>query len=199
VLASSRDSQPDYALQLYLIEIESLSKQQRFDAAWQRMAEALEQFPEDLNLIYTRAMLAEKRGNLAGLEQDLRFIIEREPDNAMALNALGYTLADRTTRYAEAHELIARAYELNPDDPAILDSLGWVNYRMGNLAEAEKLLRQALERMPDHEVAAHLGEVLWVSGQQDAARKVWRQALSETPDSSVLQETLKRPTGKVQP
>ncbi|MNZ64834.1 bacteriophage N4 receptor, outer membrane subunit [compost metagenome] len=144
-------------------------------------------------------MLAEKRGDLAGLERDLRFIIEREPDNAMALNALGYTLADRTTRYAEARELITRAYELNPDDPAILDSLGWVNYRMGNLAEAEQLLRQALERMPDHEVAAHLGEVLWVSGQQDAARKVWRQALADTPDSSVLQETLKRLTGKVQP
>jgi len=199
LLASARDSQPDYALQLYLIEVESLSKQQRFDAAWQRIATALEQFPEDLNLIYTRAMLAEKRGDLAGLEQDLRFIIEREPDNAMALNALGYTLADRTTRYAEAHELISRAYELNPDDPAILDSLGWVNYRMGNLAEAEQLLRQALKRMPDHEVAAHLGEVLWVSGQQDAARKVWRQALTDTPDSSVLQETLKRLTGKVQP
>ncbi|HEY6609878.1 MAG TPA: tetratricopeptide repeat protein, partial [Pseudomonas sp.] len=179
--------------------IESLTKQQRLDAAWQRITAALEQFPEDLNLIYTRAMLAEKRGNLAGLEQDLRFIIEREPDNAMALNALGYTLADRTTRYDEAHELITRAYELNPDDPAILDSLGWVNYRMGNLPEAEKLLRQALERMPDHEVAAHLGEVLWASGQQDAARKVWRQALADTPDSSVLQETLKRLTGKVQP
>ncbi|MCY1406641.1 Beta-barrel assembly-enhancing protease [compost metagenome] len=199
LLAGARDSQPDYALQLYLIEIESLSKQQRYDAAWQRISEALEQFPEDLNLTYTRAMLAEKRGDLAGLERDLRFIIEREPDNAMALNALGYTLADRTTRYAEARELIAKAYELNPDDPAILDSLGWVNYRLGNLPEAEKLLRQALKRMPDHEVAAHLGEVLWVSGQQDAARKVWRQALTDTPDSSVLQETLKRLTGKVQP
>lgn len=199
LLAGARDSQPDYALQLYLIEIESLTNQDRLDDAWQRTAEALEQFPEDLNLLYTRAMLAEKRGDLAGLERDLRFIIGREPENAMALNALGYTLADRTTRYAEAHALIEKAYALNPDDPAILDSLGWVNYRLGNLAEAEKLLRQALARMPDHEVAAHLGEVLWASGKQAEAREVWRKALADTPDSDILRDTLKRLTGKVKP
>jgi len=197
LLASARDSQPDYALQLYLLEIESLTGQQRLGDAWQLAAQALEQYPDDLNLLYTRAMLAEKRGDLAGLERDLRFIIEREPDNSTALNALGYTLADRTTRYSEAHALIARAYALNPDDPAILDSLGWVNYRLGNLAEAEKLLRQALERMPDHEVAAHLGEVLWASGQQDKAREVWRKALADAPDSAILRDTLKRLTGKV--
>lgn len=199
LLASERDSQPDYALQLYLIEIESLTNQERLGDAWQLITQALEQYPEDLNLLYTRAMLAEKRGDLSGLERDLRTIIEREPDNAMALNALGYTLADRTTRYAEAHALIEKAYALNPTDPAILDSLGWVNYRLGNLAEAEKLLRQALARMPDHEVAAHLGEVLWAAGKQDEARQVWRQALAETPDSAVLRDTLKRLTGKVKP
>jgi tetratricopeptide (TPR) repeat protein len=195
VLASSRDSQPDYALQLYLIEIESLSKQQRFDAAWQRMAEALEQFPEDLNLIYTRAMLAEKRNDLELLEQDLRFILEREPDNSMALNALGYTLADRTTRYDEAKALIEQALRLDPQDPAILDSLGWVNYRLGNLDEAERLLRQALARFPDHEVAAHLGEVLWAQGKRREARKVWTTALKQQPDSILLRSTLLRLTG----
>lgn len=199
LLAGARDSQPDYALQLYLIEIESLSGEERLDEAWQRIGEALEQFPEDLNLLYTRAMLAEKRGDLAGLERDLRTIIEREPDNAMALNALGYTLADRTTRYAEALELIEKAYALNPDDPAIIDSLGWVNYRLGNLEDAEQLLRQALTRMNDHEVAAHLGEVLWMRGKQAEAREVWRKALAETPDSVVLRDTLRRLTGKVTP
>lgn len=199
LLAAARDSQPDYALQLYLIEIDSLANQRRIDAAWQSAGQALASYPDDLNLLYSRAMLAEKRGDLAGLERDLRFILEREPDNAMALNALGYTLADRTTRYAEARELIERAHELNPDDPAILDSLGWVQYRLGNLKAAEDYLRRALERMPDAEIAAHLGEVLWVSGQRGAARDVWRRALQDTPDSDILRDTLRRLTGKEQP
>jgi Flp pilus assembly protein TadD len=140
-------------------------------------------------------MLAEKRDNLALLEQDLRFILEREPDNAMALNALGYTLADRTTRYTEAKQLIEQAYQLTPNDPAILDSLGWVNYRLGNLDEAERLLRQALQEYPDHEVAAHLGEVLWAQGKQQEARKLWRAALEQQPDSVILRSTLLRLTG----
>jgi tetratricopeptide (TPR) repeat protein len=113
----------------------------------------------------------------------------------MALNALGYTLADRTTRYDEAKALIEQALRLDPKDPAILDSLGWVNYRLGNLDEAERLLRQALARFPDHEVAAHLGEVLWARGKQREARKVWANALKEQPDSTVLRSTLLRLTG----
>ncbi|SDT28644.1 tetratricopeptide repeat protein [Pseudomonas oryzae] len=198
-LASARESQPDVALQLYLIEVESLTEQERLGDAWKVVGEALERYPDDLNLLYTRAMLAEKRGDLSGLERDLRFILEREPDNAMALNALGYTLADRTTRYQEALELIEKAYALNPDDPAILDSLGWVSYRLGDLAKAEQFLRLALARMPDHEVAAHLGEVLWAAGKQTEAREVWRKALTDTPDSAILRDTLKRLTGKVKP
>ena len=194
-LRQARETQPDYAIQLYLIEAEAWSKQQDNQRAWQVIEQALEQFPEDLNLLYTRAMLAEKRDNLPLLEQDLRFILEREPDNAMALNALGYTLADRTTRYAEARELIEQAYQLNPDDPAVLDSLGWVNYRQGNLDEAERLLRKALQEFPDHEVAAHLGEVLWAQGKQKEARKIWREALKQQPDSPILRSTLLRLTG----
>jgi tetratricopeptide (TPR) repeat protein len=194
-LAKARQLQPDYAIQLYLIESEALAKQQRHDAAWQLIEQALEQFPEDLNLLYTRAMLAEKRDDLAQLERDLRFIIEREPDNSMALNALGYTLADRTQRYAEAKDLIEQALRLNPDDPAIIDSLGWVNYRMGNLDEAEQLLRRALELYPDAEVAAHLGEVLWAQGKQREARKVWAHALKQQPDNAIVRSTLLRLTG----
>ncbi|MEX6501725.1 tetratricopeptide repeat protein [Pseudomonas zhanjiangensis] len=194
-LSKARESQPDYAIQLYLIESEALSKQDQHERAWQLIQQALEQYPEDLNLLYTRAMLAEKRDDIERLEQDLRFILERDPENSMALNALGYTLADRTTRYAEARSLIEQAYRLNPDDPAILDSLGWVNFRQGNLDEAERLLRLALRRFPDPEVAAHLGEVLWAQGKQREARKIWANALKEQPDSSILRSTLLRLTG----
>lgn len=198
-LAEAREAQPDYAIQLYLIEAEGLSNHDQVDSAWQVINQGLEQFPDDLNLLYTRAMLAEKRDDLAQLEHDLRYILEREPDHAMALNALGYTLADRTTRYQEAHDLIEKAHQLNPDDPAILDSLGWVNYRLGNLEEAERFLRLALKKFPDHEVAAHLGEVLWAQGKQREARSVWREALAETPDSPILRDTLSRLTGSETP
>ncbi|MFV3372315.1 tetratricopeptide repeat protein [Pseudomonas sp. NY15435] len=194
-LAETRDRQPDYAIQLYLIEAEGLSNRDQVDRAWSVIQQGLKQFPDDLNLLYTRSMLAEKRNDLAQMEQDLRLIIQREPDNAMALNALGYTLADRTTRYSEARDLIQKAHSLNPDDPAILDSLGWVNYRLGNLSEAETYLRKALERFPDHEVAAHLGEVLWAQGKQSEARKVWATALQSQPDSAVLRDTMQRLTG----
>ncbi|MCO7628177.1 tetratricopeptide repeat protein [Pseudomonas fluorescens] len=194
-LAAERDAQPDYAIQLYLIESETLSANKQDDKAWKTLDKALQQYPDDLNLLYTRAMQAEKRNDLAQMEKDLRLIIKRDPDNAMALNALGYTLSDRTTRYAEAKALIEQAHQINPEDPAVLDSLGWVNYRMGNLDDAEKYLRQALERFPDHEVAAHLGEVLWVKGNQREAKQVWGKYLKDQPDSTILRSTIKRLTG----
>ncbi len=198
-LAKARDEQPDYAIQLYLIESESLSKRQLQDRAWTLMQQALKQYPDDSDLLYSRAMLAEKRNDLAQLEKDLRLITQREPDNAMALNALGYTLADRTTRFEEARQLVEQAHQLNPQDPAILDSLGWVNFRMGNLDEAERLLRQALQQFPDHEVAAHLGEVLWAQGKQREAKKIWSDALKAQPDSPVLRDTLQRHSGSETP
>ena len=194
-LAAARDAEPDYAIQLYLIQAETLSANNQGERAWKILAQALLQYPDDLNLLYTRAMLAEKRNDLAQMEKDLRLIIKRDPDNAMALNALGYTLSDRTTRYAEAKALIEQAHQLNPEDPAVLDSLGWVNYRLGNLDEAERLLRQALERFPDQEVAAHLGEVLWAQGKQREARQIWGKFLKEQPDSPILRSTIKRLTG----
>ncbi|QLF92592.1 tetratricopeptide repeat protein [Pseudomonas sp. ABC1] len=199
MLASARTEQPDYAIQLYLIEIEALADLQDGDASWQLIQQALAEYPEDLSLLYTRAMLADRRGQTQQLEKDLRFILEREPDNAMALNALGYTLAERTDRHAEALELIEQAHRLNPDDPAILDSLGWVYFKLGNLDKAESHLRRAYARFRDHEVAAHLGEVLWAQGKHKEARKIWSTALSEQPDSPILKETLRRLTGKETP
>lgn len=194
-LDQARDSQPDYAIQLYLIEAETLGNNKKDDQALRVLEKAIKQYPDDLNLLYTRAMLAEKRDDLPQMEKDLRSILAREPENAMALNALGYTLADRTTRYAEAKALIEKAHLLTPEDPAVLDSLGWVNYRMGNLDEAERLLRRALERFPDHEVAAHLGEVLWANGKRREARQVWAKAFETQPDSPILRKTILRLTG----
>ncbi|MFL1500665.1 tetratricopeptide repeat protein [Pseudomonas sp. S191] len=194
-LAAARAAEPDYAIQLYLIQAETLSANKQGERAWKLLQQALLQYPDDLNLLYTRAMQAEKRNDLAQMEKDLRLIIKRDPDNAMALNALGYTLSDRTTRYAEAKVLIEQAHKLNPEDPAVLDSLGWVNYRLGNLDEAERLLRQALERFPDQEVAAHLGEVLWANGKQREARQIWEKFLKEQPGSPILRGTIKRLTG----
>ncbi len=198
-LNQARKDWPEYAIPLYLLEAESLSQAQQVQAAWQLIQQATQEFPDDTNLLYTRAMLAEERDDLAGLERDLKLVISREPDNAMAMNALGYTLADRTDRYAEAKQLIERAHQLKPEDPAILDSLGWVNFRMGNLAQAEILLQQAIALFPDQEIAAHLGEVLWAQGKQQEAREVWAAAYKKQPEGPVLRETLLRLTGSEKP
>jgi tetratricopeptide (TPR) repeat protein len=199
LLREARASYPEYAVQLYLIEAEAWSRHDQPQRASRLIDQALAEYPGDLNLLYSRAMLAEKRGDLTQLERDLRVILEQEPDNAMALNALGYTLADRTNRHEEARALIEQAYHLSPDDAAVIDSLGWVNYRLGNLAEAERLLRIALEKLPDAEIAAHLGEVLWARGKQREARKVWAEALKSDPDSDILRRTVQRLTGSENP
>jgi tetratricopeptide (TPR) repeat protein len=146
----------------------------------------------DSELLYTRAMLAEKMGRLAILEQDLRRILEREPDNVQTLNALGYTLADRTDRHQEAYTLIKRALELSPNDFYILDSMGWVLYRLGRLQEAVRYLRKAQRIRNDPEVAAHLGEVLWVLGDKAEARKIWSKALKAKPDDKNLLKVIQR-------
>ena len=158
----------------------------------QQANHALSEFEQDTNLLYTRAILAERLGNPAGLEADLRSILQREPENAMALNALGYTLADRNDRLDEALVLIEQAHKLKPEDPAILDSLGWVHYRLGNLDLAEELLRRAFAAFPDAEVGAHLGEVLWQQGKQREARRVWEDAAEQSDDSTLIDATRER-------
>lgn len=173
---------------------EILTEHDRLDEALAIYDAALEGERYDTELLYTRAMLAEKMGRIDILERDLRTIIAAEPDNAQALNALGYTLADRTERYQEAHDLIARALELSPDDFYILDSMGWVLYRLGRLDEAIDFLERARELRNDPEVAAHLGEVLWVKGKRDAARDVWESALRDTPNDKKLLDVIDRLT-----
>ena len=161
-------------------------------AAFDLYSEALNEYPTNLDILYARAMVSEPLNRLSVLEEDLRTILKLDPDNAAALNALGYTLADRTNRYPEAYTLISRAVELSPDDPFYLDSLGWVYYRMGNMEEAERYLQQAYKIQPDPEFAAHLGEVLWKNGKQKDAKKVWQQGKQQDPDNKLLQETLER-------
>jgi len=137
-------------------------------------------------------MLAEKMGRLDILEQDLRAILEKDPKNAQALNALGYTLADRTNRYEEAYAFIKQALEISPNDFYILDSMGWVLYRLGRLEESAEYLNKALTVRQDPEIAAHLGEVLWVLGDKAAAKEIWEAALQETPEDSRLLDVIKR-------
>jgi tetratricopeptide (TPR) repeat protein len=153
---------------------------------------ALMQNPEDADLLYARALTAEKVDRLDITESDLLKVLSTEPENANALNALGYTLADRTERLQEALEYIKRAMELVPDDPAILDSLGWVSYRLGKMQDAVKWLSKAFEIMGDAEIAAHYGEVLWKLNQHDKAREVWQKGRDNDAEHPVLVETLKR-------
>ncbi len=177
---------------LYQIEGEILRQAGRPIDGLDLLTGALERFPGDFNLLYARALMAEAADRVDIVEQDLGYIIERDPEHADALNALGYTLADRTDRYREAYEYISRALELKPDSHAILDSMGWVLYRLGNHEEAISYLRRALEIQNDHEVAAHLGEVLWVSGNTEEAVEVWKRALEAFPDEAMLQEVMQR-------
>ena len=153
---------------------------------------ALETYPEQADLLYARALVAERIGRLDILERDLRAIIDRDPNHAEALNALGYTLADRTDRYEEAFELVERALALEPGEYHIVDSMGWVLYRLGRHEEAAEHLRRSYEGEPDPVVAAHLGEVLWALGREEEAREIWDSALEDAPDNEVLLETIER-------
>ena len=178
--------------QSYLAEAQILQDADRREEAMQLLNEALTTLPEDSGLRYSRALLAVGLDQLDLAERDLRRIIAAQPDNAAAINALGYTLADLTDRYEEAEQLILQAYELRPDDPSIIDSMGWISYRLGRLREAEKYMREAWAAMRNAEVAAHLGEVLWVRGQKDEARSLWKLGIELESDNEVLINTMKR-------
>ncbi len=183
---------PDQSQRLYLVEGDILRDIERYDEAMQVYDHALQEIPDSTELLYARAMVAEKLGRIDWLERDLLAIIEREPDNVDALNSLGYTLADRTNRFDEAETYVKQALVLRPDSFYILDSMGWVQYRKGDLPEALKYLRRAMELGKDAEVAAHLGEVLWVSGDREAARAAWKLGLEYAPDNKSLLAVIKR-------
>lgn len=192
LLQSLRSQHRELAVRLYLAEGEVLREAGRTDTQIEILTAALDEFPGNTDLLYARALSAETINRIDWLERDLRQIIATDPDNAAALNALGYTLADRTDRFEEALGYIERALKLEPDDPAVIDSMGWVLYRLGRNAEAIEYLRKALALGHDAEIAAHLGEVLWVAGDQDEAQKVWRDALDKSPDAPAVHKTMKR-------
>jgi Flp pilus assembly protein TadD len=177
---------------LYGLEIDLLANAGSTEESMSLTNQALLEFPSSTALLYTRSILGEKQNNLEQMERDLRTIIALEPDNAPALNALGYSLANRTQRFEEARALISKALKLQPEEPAILDSMGWVLYRQGSYEKAIEFLTKAYTGYPDPEVAAHLGEVLWITGQTSQARDVWRGALLKNPEHEILASTLKR-------
>jgi len=178
--------------QKFMAEVQLLRDAKQFQAAYDMLAQASATAPSDTDLIYDRAMVAEKLNRLDEMERLLRQLIELKPDNQNAYNALGYSLADRKIRLEEARTLIRKAVQLAPEDPFIADSLGWVEFRLGNTDEAMRILEAAYKRRPDPEIAAHLGEVLWVKGQRDRALTVWKEASLVDADNETLQETLKR-------
>ena len=189
--ATPRYTQGD-DVRLYRAESGLLLRADRPAEAITVLDAALYTYPEHDDLLYARAMVAERLDRLDILERDLRAIIARDPNHAEALNALGYTLADRTDRYEEALALVERALALEPDEYHIVDSMGWVLYRLGRHEEAAEHLRRSYEGEPDPVVAAHLGEVLWALGRHEEAREIWDSALDDAPDNEVLLETIER-------
>jgi tetratricopeptide (TPR) repeat protein len=183
---------PEDVVQLIVAEAQLLRDAQRHAEAFALLSDALGKQPEQPDLLYDLALTAEKLERFDLLETHLRKLIEVKPDHAHAYNALGYSFADRNTRLPEARKLIEKALELAPEDYFIMDSLGWVLYREGDLKGAARELRRAYSGRPDAEIGAHLGEVLWMLGEQDEARRVWDEALKAGPENETLQKTIKR-------
>ncbi len=187
-----RQKNSERAIEYYLIEGQGLTDAGLHQESYDLYATALEYSPQHDDLLYAYALAAERIDRLDIAEASLRQILMHDPENVRTLNALGYTLADRTDRHEEALAYISKAYMHKPDDPAIIDSMGWVHFRLGDLEKALFYLRQAWEKLQDGEIGAHLGEVLWVSGERDEARRIWDESRKIMPDNPVLLEVLNR-------
>lgn len=187
-----RINQPRQQMKFYMIEAELLREALQFQTAHEVYSKALGLFNDNTDLLYARGLNAADLKRVDLLEQDLRKILATNPQHADALNALGYTLADQTDRLVEAKQFIQQALSLKPDNPAILDSMGWVEYRMGNLQTALEYLNKAADLSPDAEIASHLGEVLWIMGQRQHALEVWRAANQREPDNRFIKPAMGR-------
>ena len=183
---------PEDQVQLTVAEAQLLRDANRPGDAFSLLSEALGKQPDQPDLLYDLALTAEKLERFDLLETHLRKLIQVKPDHAHAYNALGYSFADRNLRLPEARKLVEKALELAPEDYFIIDSLGWVLYREGDLKGAARELRRAYGGRPDAEIGAHLGEVLWMLGERDEARRIWDESLKAGPDNETLQKTIKR-------
>ena len=192
LLQHLRIASPENGLKLLLIEAEILRDVQKYALAQEVYNQGLDLYEDNFDLLYARALNAADMGRVDILEQDLKRILEEQPDHADALNALGYTLADKTDRLDEAKGYIQQALALKPDSPAILDSMGWVEYRMGNLQAALNYLQRAANINPDAEIASHLGEVLWKMNNKAKALQVWRDANEREPDNRYIKPVMQR-------
>lgn len=191
-LEQLRQQYPPLANRFYLAEGEILVESGELDQAVDLYGMALRASENDPDLLYARSLVYERQNRVEAAEADLRAVLAKSPDDSRALNALGFMLTVHTTRLAEAEKLIARALELTPNEPAVIDSMGWLRFRQGRGNEALTLLARAYEHFPDPEVAAHFGEALWTLGERDRAQAVWTRALEAAPDNEVLLETVKR-------
>ena len=186
------EDNPDQQVQLTVAEAQLLRDANRHDEAFKLLGDALKGEPDQPELLYDYALTAEKLERFDLLEQNLRKLIEVRPDHAHAYNALGYSFAERNTRLPEARKLVEKALELSPEDYFIVDSLGWVQYREGDLKAAAQTLRRAYGGRPDAEIGAHLGEVLWMMGDRAEASRIWQESLKSAPDNETLLKTIKR-------
>jgi tetratricopeptide (TPR) repeat protein len=182
----------DQRVQVRQAEAQLLRDANDHAEAYVVLAKALKEHPDSTDLLYDSAMVAEKLDRIDEAEQQLRRVLELKPDDAQALNALGYTLVDRTKRLTEGLGYIERANKISPEDPFIMDSMGWALFRLGRSQDAETYLTRALALRPDAEIAAHLGEVLWARGDHAKAQEVWQSQLKASPDHPVLLETVRR-------
>jgi len=189
-----REANPRQAENFWLLEVNLLLDQEQQQQALSTATEALEEHPDNIEIRYARAMLYDGIGQPADAEADLKQIIEQEPENAVALNALGYILTTRTDRLREARGYIEKALRLDPNNPAILDSMGWVLFLEGQLEPALEYLSRAWAAFPDPEVAAHYGEALWMNGAEEQARIIWQEGLEQDSNHEVLRETIDRLT-----
>jgi tetratricopeptide (TPR) repeat protein len=187
-----QDVFPKQKLRLILLKAEVFSQQKEYQKAFNFLSDALIVMPEQKELLYTRALTAERIGKLDVLEADLKKILAKNPDNAEALNALGYTLLEMPSRYAEAEKYLQHALNLQPNEAVILDSYGWLQFKLGQTAKALEYLEKAYAKQPENEIAAHLAEVLWVLGKKDEAKKLFSKAFKESPDDEYLLDFQRR-------